>query len=194
MCVSRGRVGIVRTVTFSLGGVKRGILVISATLLLVLGTSACSGDDAADKPKPTKTATTDPAAAAQAEVTSLVKRYWAVVVEAENTGDASPEQFDPVARGSFIELELKTIRDYNDLKLKRVGRPELTAIEVDVKGDKAAIMLCLNEDGWTAEQDGNAVEGKKFGPGPWGAEATRAGGTWLITDIREPDEGAKSCA
>lgn len=160
---------------------------------------ACSGSD---EPAPTKTtpaasettATPDQAAVNKAAVSDLVTRYWAARVKAQNSGNDSAGQFKDVARGSFIEGTLKSIRDANEDGVKRKGRPEVTEIEVVVTGDTADIMACLNEDGWPFVKDGKDLGFEKRGNGPWGALATQSGDSWLITDVRLPPEGKKSCA
>jgi len=183
-------------VIFSLGGGKRG-LVLAAATALILSLSACSSDDQpTDQPtKATSTATTDPKAADEAAVKDLVDRFWATVVASENEGNTDPKQFADVANGTFVERQLSTLKRYKKIGLLRVGQPVIADVEVTVTGDSADIAVCKNEDGWTAEQDGEPVPNdKKFGNNPWGAEATKVDGTWLITDVRLPPKGSKKCA
>lgn len=142
----------------------------------------------------TTTPTPDQAAVDKAAVTDLVTRYWAARVKAQNAGNDSAGQFKDVAKGSFIEGTLKSIRDAKEDGVNREGSPEITDIEVAVTGDTADIMACLNEDGWPFVKDGKDLGFKKRGNGPWGALATKSGDSWLITDVRLPAEGNKSCA
>lgn len=176
-----------QSVIFSLGGVRRGLLTIA--LLVSFSLSACSGDPsdvgAADA--------ADPNATAEAAVKDLTSRYWAVVVKAENNADPDPDQFEPVARGTFIEAELKRLRTYQDGDLRRVGAPAITDVEAVVTGDTAEIKACLDEDKWGAELKGTKVKPTSRGPAPWGATAERIDGTWLVTDIGIPAEGEKTC-
>ena len=179
---------------FSLGGGKRGLVLIAATALS-LSLSACSSDDSpADEPTKTSTTATDPKAADEAAVKALVDRFWDTVVASENEGNTDPKQFTDVANGVFVENQLATLKRYKKIGLLRVGKPAISDVEVTVKGDSADIKLCKNEDGWTAEQDGEPVPNdKKFGNAPWGAVATKVGGAWLVTDVKMPAKGSKTC-
>ena len=174
---------------FSTRGGKRG-LIASVVAMAALGISACSSDD----PSTPDDATSSPTSrAADADaVKDLVDRYWAAVVRSENTVDSDPGQFDDVAAGKVVEQQMKTARDYEKAGIRRVGEPEITEVEASVSGDTADIMACLNEDEWTAKQDGTTIKAPKLGPKPWGAQAERRTDGWVITDVRVPD-GAKEC-
>lgn len=174
---------------FSTRGGKRGLL-ISAVAVVALSLTACSSDepsleDAQSSP--------DAQAADVSAVEDLVDRYWAAVVRSENKVDDDPKQFDDVADGPFIEGQLKTVRDYDEAGIRRVGKPEITDVEVAVTGDTAQVEACLNEDEWTAKQDGKTIKAPKLGPKPWGAEAERRDDAWVVTDVRVPPKGAKEC-
>lgn len=179
---------------FSLGGGKRG-LVLGATAALILSLSACSSDDSpTDTAKATSRATTDPKAADEAAVKDLVDRYWEILVASENEGNTDPKQFAGVAVGKSVEVQLAKLKRYKKMGLLRVGQPAITDVEVTVTGDTADIAVCKNEDDWTAELDGEPVpDDKKFGNDPWGAEATKVDGAWLVTDVRIPRKGSKTC-
>ncbi|WP_332667410.1 hypothetical protein [Aeromicrobium sp.] len=181
---------------FSFGGGTRRLVLIAATVL-TLSLSACSSDDQpADDPTATaSTSTPDPKAADEAAVKDLVDRFWDTVVASENEGNTDPKQFAGVANGVFVESQLATLKRYKKIGLLRVGKPVISDVEVTIAGDSADIKLCKNEDGWTAEQDGEPVPNdKKFGSAPWGAAATKVDGTWLVTDVRLPPKGSKTCA
>lgn len=181
--------------TFSFGGGKRGLILFAATALtLSLSLSACSSDDSPSDDPTKATASTEPKADEEAAVKDLTTRYWAAIVKAENGPDADPKQFRDVASGSFIEAELKRLRTYEAGKIRRVGEPEITAIETTVTGNSADIRACVNQDSWAAEKDGEKVPAPGAGPLPWGAEATLTDGVWLITDVRVPAKGSKKCA
>jgi hypothetical protein len=181
-------------VNFSLGGGKRGLVLVAATAL-ILSLSACSSDDSPLDDPTTSTATPDPKAADEAAVKDLVDRYWAAIIASENTGDTDPKQFEDVAKGVFVERQLSKLKTYKKIDLLRVGKPSITDVDVTITGDTADIALCKNEDAWTAEQDGEPVPNdKKFGNDPWGAEATKVDGTWVVTDVRLPAKGTKTCA
>jgi len=176
-------------VFFSTRGGKRGLIVF-VVAMAALGITACSSDDPSTPDDDTSSPSTRAADADAVE--DLVSRYWAAVVKSENTVDANPGQFDDVAEGQVVEEQVKTARDYEKAGIRRVGEPEITEVEASVSGDTADIMACLNEDGWTAEQDGSTIKAPKLGPKPWGAQAKRRPDGWVITDVRVPD-GAKEC-
>jgi len=158
--------------------------------MAALSLTACSSDD----PSLDDAKSSSDAGAADADaVEDLVDRYWAAVVKSENTVDDDPKQFSDVADGPFIERQLKTVRDYDEAGIRRVGKPAITDVEVAVSGDTAQVEACLNEDEWTAKQKGKTIKAPKLGPKPWGAEAERRDDAWVITDVRVPPEGAKEC-
>lgn len=184
---------------FSLGGGKRPLVAAVAACALTFSLSACSGSDDPEPTEETTTAsakpTADPAKADQADVVNLANRYWAAVVESQNTGNDSRELFADVATGGVIELQLGKVAQYKKLGLLRVGEPKITEVEAEVNGDTAQISLCLNEDDWAAEVDGQPVEaGEKFGNGAWGARVDKVDGRWLVAEISAPKDIEKSCA
>lgn len=171
-----------------------------AAMTLTFALAACSGSDEPsplDEPSATATSaspTPDQAAADQAAVADLVSRYWAATTEAENAGDDSGDQFAGIAQGGFIESTLKSIRSAKADGVVRSGAPAVTDVEVTVTGDTADIRACLDEDGWPFVKDGKDLNFEKRGNVPWGAEATRSGDGWVISDVRVPSEGQKVCA
>ena len=174
---------------FSTRGGKRGLL-ISAVAVAAFSLTACSSDDPSlDDAK----SSPDGRAADVTAVEDLVDRYWDAVVKSENTVDDDPKQFADLADGPFIERQLKTVRDYDEAGIRRVGQPEIADVEVAVSGDTAQVEACLNEDEWTAKKNGKTIKAPKLGPVPWGAEAERRDDAWVITDVRVPPEGAKEC-
>lgn len=185
---------------FSLGGGKRAAIAAAAAMTLTFSLAACSGSDEPsplDEPTASATSATptpDQAAADQAAVVALVDRYWAASTAAENAGDDSGKQFDGIAQGTFIEDTLKSIRDAKADGVTRTGAPTVTDVEVSVTGDTADIRACLDEDGWRFVKDGADLGFEKRGAKPWGAEATRSGDGWTISDVRLPPEGEKSCS
>lgn len=170
---------------FSFGGGKRRGLILSM--------SSCSSDDS-PVDDPTK-ATSTPTPDVKAAVEDLTTRYWEAVVASEKTatptGSSSrtlPSEHTSSASSPSSRLTRRSVS-------ARVGQPVIADIEVTIKGDTADIRLCKNEDDWTAEQDGEPVPNdKKFGDDPWGAEASKVDDKWLITDVRLPPRGSKTCA
>ncbi len=167
--------------------------------VLSLSLAACGGSD---EPEPAETpvvavpssaVTPDQAALDQGAVTDLVSRYWKRQMAAQNAGDDSTGQFANVAKGGFIEKTLKSIRTAKADGVVREGSPELTEVEVAVTGDTAEIKACLDEDDWIFVRGAKDLKFTKYGTKPWGAEATRTGETWLISDVRLPPKDEKNC-
>lgn len=168
---------------------------VPATIItLGLALSACSGSDSEptdDVVQPTTEATVDPAVADQQALETLVTDFWAVRTSSQNNGDTSPEQFVGLLSDAMIEVETGTLADYEELKVVRVGAPEITAVEATASGDEGRLLACVNEDEWTAEEDGKPVQLSQDGPKAWGAVAARLGDSWIITDFLSGDEAAK---
>lgn len=188
--------------TSSLRGAKCRAATAAAAVALILGLSACTDDSGTSEgTSPTATsASPTPDAAAEkaadeAAVVDLAARYWNAVVSSQNTGNGDSSQFSDVATPEVTEGLLAQVADYKKLDLLRVGQPAITDVEAEVNGDTAQILLCKDEDPWTAEVGGEAVEGEqKFGNGPWGARAQKIDGRWLVSEIQTIEDGAKSCA
>ena len=187
LCYSRG-------VNFSLGVVKRALLVISATLLLSVSLSACSGDespqDATKTPTPT-TATPDPKAVDAAAVKDVYERYWAAMAEAENNADPDPKRFADILEGSYGERYLKLVRDYKAQGIVRTGHAVITDLDVKLSGDTATVLACVDEDDWLFKKDGKFLDQPMLGTKPATAEVERSVKGWIITDVPEPAKDAK---
>jgi hypothetical protein len=170
-------------------------LVVASTMLALTAVSACSGgSEPKDEPRSTPSASATPDASA--EVKDLVSQYWDTVTQAENSADTDRAQFKGVARGSFLENEFRKLDNYADQGINRVGGPSITAVEVSVDGTTAVVSHCIDEDGWTAEKNGEALKPILTGNRPFGLTATRTGDTWIITDtgLTKGQEKAKDCS
>lgn len=182
----------------SVDGSRRAVVAVVGAGVLLSGLAACSGESSSDDARAAKATTSATPAADQADdeaaVTDLVTRYWAASTEAQNSGDESADQFTGLAEGAFIETTLKSINEANADGVTRSGGPEVTEIEVVVTGDTADIRACLDENGWPFVKDGKGLGYEKRGNKPWGAQATRSGESWIITDVRLPPAGEKVCS
>jgi hypothetical protein len=97
---------------------------------VVLLTTACaSGDTEADpSASPTVSVSGSPSKIAVTEedaVSATVDRYWAIEIGSQNRRLTDPTMFDGVAEGPHIERKLKTLQDYQEYGIRRVGRPSL---------------------------------------------------------------------
>ena len=177
---------------FSLGGVKRVLLVITATLLLSTSVSACSGDKSPlDAKKTATTATPDPKAVDTAAVKDVYERYWAAMAEAENNADADPKRFADILEGPYGERYLKLVRDYEAEGIVREGQAVITDLDVKLNGDSAIVIACVDEDDWLFKKDGKFLDQPKLGTKPATAEVERSGDGWVITDVPEPAKDAQ---
>lgn len=168
---------------FSLGGVKRVLLVSLATVTMSISLAACT-DDKPD-PKPSVSPTT--AKSEADEATAAYKRYWDVYVQLANSGDVNPAAFSNVADGTFVELDLKKLGDQADDGLLRVGEPKFSDFKTTVDGDTATSLVCRDDSPWGAK----TVDGKKLPPLPAGepfpyqAKLDKRGGVWIVVDVAE---------
>ena len=177
---------------FSLGGVKRVFLVITATLILSTTVSACSGDESLpDANKNPTTAAPDPKAVDTAAVKDVYERFWAAKAEAENNADPDPKLFADILQGPYGERYLKKVRDYESQGIVREGQAVITDLDVKLNGDSAIVIACVDEDDWLFKHDGKLMDAPKLGTKPATAEVTRTTGGWIITDVPEPAKDAK---
>lgn len=174
---------------FSLGGGNRAI-VGAAVILVSLSLSACSSDEPAPLKQPT-TATTD---AEAANAVAVYKKYWAAVESAQNVGKVEAGQFDGIADGPIVERFINRVSGDADNGIKRVGRPELSDYEATVDGDSATVLVCLNQDKWTFEFNGEPIKQEKSGTEPVGAKATQRDGGWIITEQLVSADLTKECS
>ena len=175
---------------FSLGGVKRVFLVIAATLILSTTVSACSADESPRDANKTAAAP-DPKAVDTAAVKDVYERYWAAMAVAENNGDADPERFADILQGPYGERYIKLVRDYKAQGIVRTGQAVITDLDVELNGDSAIVIACVDEDDWRFKKDGQLLEHPMLGTKPATAEVTRTADGWVITDVPEPAADAK---
>ncbi|MET0931938.1 MAG: hypothetical protein ABWX74_20655 [Aeromicrobium sp.] len=176
---------------------KRAVPATMIAAALCLG--ACSSSDS--EPSDTKTTATtaeptvDQAAVDKAALEKLAKDIWAARQEAYNSGKASSALFEGIYAPGAIESELAKVKQYQDQKILRTGAPEITAVESTITGDTGKILLCLSEDDWDAEEDGQKIDTPARGANPWGATVERAGDGWVfVAAIPTADiEKSKSC-
>jgi hypothetical protein len=181
--------------------VSRQHAVAGLLTVALLGLSACGGSDGGDgdtgepsretSPPATTEPTVDQAADDEAAIEQLATELWAVRQQAYNSGEATAATFEGIYSPSAIE----TITTYRDQKILRTGAPLITAIEATATGDTGEILLCLDETGWGAEEDGEPLDIPALGANPWGATVERAGDRWVfVAAIPTADiEARKSC-
>ena len=169
---------------------------LTGIVAMTLSLSACS-DDKPSLPEEKKTSAADKTAADEKALTKLATDLWKARTESQNNGNTSRAQFAGLLAPGLAEVELGILQRYKDSKLLRTGVPKITAIETTASGETGEILLCLNEDTWGAEVDGEPAEVAKYGLRPWGAKAERTPDGWIVTEELKPetlkDERKKSC-
>lgn len=170
------------------GRLRRAVALPLLALSLLL--AGCSGDDDSplDAAPPATSEPTEDAPDPEAEVLTAWEAYWKVHIASENNADASPEPFRDVATGSVVERQLKSVRDYAEMGLVRVGAPEFRDAEVTVDGDTAVVDFCMNEDTWGAEVDGEPVPAPDFGFRPRQNRLELRDDAWLVVDSGPSEE------
>lgn len=182
----------------------RGIRVVNGSLkvvawlgVLALGASACSSDDADDEATAEATNTQDIAEELdRQEVEALYERYWDLRVESENVPELLDGHYDGVIVQDLVEFEEMKIGRYQSMGLVRVGAPSVTDVEVEVDGDSARIVACLDEDEWEAEIEGEIVpppDEDLLGSTPVGADAERQDGRWILVSFDDASGEEKEC-
>ncbi|MBO3085526.1 hypothetical protein [Cellulomonas fengjieae] len=165
------------------------LLSIAVLVLGAVSLGACSPDaepsvtepsstTATPTPTPTETVVDDEAA-----VQAAFDRYWAAEVEAQR-GNPDPALFVGVAEGTMVEDSLAIARDFQANGLVREGAPTFSGQLMDVQGDAATVLVCVDNSTWT-------VAGQTVEPGislvqPNGLSFARRGEAWVVTEAFVP--------
>jgi hypothetical protein len=182
--------------TLCSGGVRNRLATATGVLLLT-ALASCSSDATDDGPTPTPSASASETASTQADedaVSSLYDRYWAVRVEAENTGEVDTASFEGIAEDDLVEQLSKRVRDAVAIDVTREGEPTIDQVEVTVTGDSATVAACFDEDRWEFFGNGQQIESPDAGPVPVGAKAERRADAWVLTDVIESAQVDKECS
>ena len=171
---------------FAISGDSARCALLAGIMTMTFGLSACGSD----KPSPLeerKTSAADKTADDEKALELLATDLWKARTESQNTGNTSREQFEGLLSPGLTELDLTRLQRYKKAKVLRKGAPEITAIETSVSGSTGQILLCLNEDNWTAEEDGEPLEPPSDGVKPWGAAAERTSNGWIVTEYLDTE-------
>lgn len=156
----------------------RRLTAVALTALLAVTLTACGDDE--PKTEPTTTASDSP----EDDVESVHRAFWDVYVQAANSGEVTSTIFNGIAEGGFVERDLKVLGDQADAGVVRVGKPTYSDYQVEVDGDRATSLVCVDFDGW----GGKDAQGEKLpdppatDPSPFLAELENRDGTWIMTD------------
>ncbi|WP_286927784.1 MULTISPECIES: hypothetical protein [Aeromicrobium] len=151
---------------------------------LLLG--GCGGDDGSDTPA---TTTPTPTASAQDEAVAVLEAYWDERVRVETSGAYDTADFSRTLAPSETEPMLARYAQFEAGNFRRTGEPELRDYTATVDGTSAIATVCVNEDEWGAEADGEVVEPEAAG---WYASSHRleqTDGTWLIVGEADTPSG-----
>lgn len=123
-----------------------------------------------------------------AQVRAAWEDFWDAMVRSENRMDASPEQFDGVARGPVAENQLKRVRDQSAMGLRRTGAPEFRDVQVTTEGVTGRVTACVNQDTWGAEKDGKPLPATDFGFRPTASDLEQVGDDWVVVTLTSPGD------
>ncbi|MFD1860334.1 hypothetical protein EHW97_03140 [Aeromicrobium camelliae] len=159
----------------------------AAILTVVLLAAGCGAFEPSPSPEEERTAAAEAA-------TRAYKRYWGVLIQAQNSGDLPEDAFDGIAAGSHVEYFAQRISDYRTQAIVREGEPELTAYEVDLVSEtQAVVTACLDERAWMFRAGDRLFEPPQPSPRPVGAKVMRRGGPWMVIDTLPSPEIDKEC-
>ncbi|MBC7593222.1 MAG: hypothetical protein H7288_04680 [Kineosporiaceae bacterium] len=171
---------------FAISGDSARRALLAGITTMTLSLSAC-GSNEPPPPDERKTSTADKTASDEEVLELLATDLWKTRKESQNTGNTSRVQFEGLLSPALTEVELTRLQRYKKAKLLRKGAPEITAIETSVSGSTGQILLCLNEDNWTAEEDGDPLDPPSDGFKPWGATAEHTPDGWTVTAEMETE-------
>jgi len=176
------------------GGIRTAstALLLSAALL-----GGCTGDDEPSATSPTSGAPSSAASSAapspspgEDEAVAVVRAFWQERIRVETSGDYDSADFSRVMTRQAAEPTLERYSQLETGGFHRVGEPELRDLRASVEGDTAVATVCVNEDEWGAEAEGEPIE---IEPTGWYAEGYRlevVEGRWVIVGDAEPDANA----
>lgn len=140
------------------------------------GSSSAPGGSAAVSPPSTAWSPDD-----EALVRNAFHAYWDAVVAVERDGP-DPTAFDGVATGVVVEQELRAAQNLADVGVSREGAPAFSDVQVQVEGDSAVVLACVDSSGWLVP--GTDTTGLTL-VNPGGVALERQDGRWLVTGTAE---------
>ena len=161
----------------------RCVLAATCAVLVLGSTTACgSQDEPADPPTVVTASPTEAAPTDEDAVADLVDRYYDALIVSQTEPTSDPALFEGIAKGSFVEIDLKNAAEYEEMGLRRVGRPTVGDPEITVRGASATAIVCWDERGWGAETESGPVDLPEVKPARHVLTVEETDGTWLITD------------
>ena len=124
---------------------------------------------------------TEDAAAEEAAILNVYRRFWAANVAAEG-GNTDPTLYEGIAAGPAVEVELAIARQYHEQGIVKEGEPSFSEVTVVVDGDTARVGACVDHSGWVPA--GASPPSPPVVPTELVLE--HVDGVWLVQDYVEP--------
>lgn len=168
---------------------------LSFTALALVACAAEGEEPAGLDATPTAEATDDaPTEDPEAAVLAAYTEYWDAYVAAVSEPDADPAPFEGIALPETIEQEIHFVEGYVDNGISRTGEPVVSDVQVQLDGDTALVLTCVDESEWIVQQGGEPVPHppELQAPHPLVFEVRDVDGTWLVGPTVDP-EGLIEC-
>jgi len=108
-------------------------------------------------------------------------RYWDATVAAER-GNPDPALFADNTKGALVEKKLNQAKQFQEYGIVRQGAPTFSNVTVEVQGDQATVLACVDNSKWVIP----GVESTVAPVLPGGLRLERIDGAWFVTDDVEP--------
>lgn len=172
-------------------GRRRVFSVVVAVFLVAGAVVGCSSPvkPSSSTAAPTASASLSPdpsasAAAVQAAVLDVYHRYWDAVVAAER-GNPDPALFADNTKGALVEEKLAVATQYQKYGIVRQGAPSFANVTVEVQGDQATVLACVDNSKWIVPEATGAPPGVL----PGGLHLELIGDAWFVTKYVDPPAG-----
>jgi len=172
-------------------GRRRVFSVVVAVGLVVGAVVGCSSSvkpsSSTTSPTVSASPSADPsasAAAVQAAVLAVYHRYWDAVVAAER-GNPDPALFADNTKGALVEEKLAVATQYQKYGIVRQGAPSFANVTVEVQGDQATVLACVDNSKWIVPEATGAPPGVL----PGGLHLELIGDAWFVTKYVDPPAG-----
>ncbi len=113
----------------------------------------------------------------EAAILDTYYAYWDAMVAAQR-GNPDPALFEGVATGPLVEESVAEARQFAELGIVREGEPSFADVTVEVDGDTATVLACVDNSAWVVP----GVEDDLPDVLPGGVVLERGGDdAWLVT-------------
>lgn len=150
-----------------------------AVALLLGGCSSSAEEPPGLTASPTPSATPTAEEVVDADEAAILDTYyayWDAMVAAQR-GNPDPALFEGVATGPLVEEAVAEARQFAELGIVREGEPSFADVTVEVDGDAATVLACVDNSAWVVP----GVEGDLPDVLPGGVVLQRTDDAWLVT-------------